>query len=173
MAGVLEIVRGVEYIVAEELPNGPVNLIGTGLDARVENRRAGPAELGAEVRGLDLEFRNRVDRGKNHEVRSVQEVHGIGIVVDTVQHVIVLRRAIAIRRKGAVLGVTASVRLGGIHACGELGQEGEVAPIQREIVYAALVDDLAHRRIFGLQYRRGRSHFDSLAHGSGLELEIN
>ena len=36
---------------------------------------------------------DRVERRQNHEVGSVQEVDGVGVVVDAVEQVVVLRRA--------------------------------------------------------------------------------
>ena len=70
-----------------------MNLVGAGLDRSVENGARGTAQLGTKVRSLDFKFRDRVGRRKNHKVRSVQEVHVVGIVVDAIQQIVVLRGA--------------------------------------------------------------------------------
>ena len=150
-----------------------MKLIGAGLDRGIENRGSRAAVFCAEVRGLDLEFLNSVDRRKNDKVRAVEEINRVGIVINAIQHVIVLRRPITIGRKGAGRSVASRVRFGGVHAGGQLGQEGEVPAVQRKVIHAALVDYLAHGGIFRLEHRSGRSDFDHLSYGSGLELEID
>src|SRR5579872_3483772 len=54
------------------------------------------------------------------EVRAVQEVHCVGVVVDAVQQVVVLRRAVAIGGESAAGGVTTRVSLRRVHAGSQL-----------------------------------------------------
>ena len=77
-------VRGVKDIVAKKFPGRAMNLVGAGLDRGVENGARGTAQLGTEVRSLDLKFRDRVGRRKDNKVCSVQEIHVVGIVVDAI-----------------------------------------------------------------------------------------
>ena len=83
-----------------------------GLDRSVEDGAGGTAQLGAEVRRLDLEFRDRVRRRKNDEICSVQEVDGVGVVVDAIQQVVVLRGA------QTVCGKAPEAALPRVSACG-------------------------------------------------------
>ena len=59
-----KIVPGVEPIVAEELPERAMEIVGAGFDRGIENGGSRAAELRAEARGLNLEFFNRIDRGR-------------------------------------------------------------------------------------------------------------
>ena len=95
-AVVFKPISGVEFIVAEKLPGSAMEAVGAGFDGGVENRARGTAQFGAEVRCLDLEFLNSVERGQNNKVGSVEEVDGVGVVVDAVQQVVVLRGAKAV-----------------------------------------------------------------------------
>ena len=155
LCGVFKEVGGVELVVAEKFPDVAVETVGAGLDGGVENGGAGAAELGAEVRGLHFEFLNGVDRRKNDEVRAVEEVHGVGVVVDAIEQVIVLRRAKTIGGEGAASGVAARVGLRRVDAGSELREEREIAAVQRKIVHVARIDDLADRSVLRFE-NRGR-----------------
>src|SRR5438309_10988457 len=89
--GIFKKVRGVQLVVSEKLPDRSMQFVGALFDRGIENGRSGPTKLRAETRGLDLEFLNGIDRGKNNKVRTIQEVHGVRIVIDTIEQVIVLR----------------------------------------------------------------------------------
>src|ERR1700682_1534135 len=119
-----------------------MELVGAGLNGGMENGGAGAAEFSTEIRGLHLEFLNSINRRKDDEVRTIEEVHGVGIVVDTVEQVVILRRAKAVGGEGAAGGVAPGVRLRSIYSGGELGKKGEIAAGQREAIHAACVDDL-------------------------------
>ena len=118
MTGIFKIVGRVKDVVAEELPSRAVQSVGAGLNGCVENGSSRTPEFSAEVRGLNLELLNRVDRGQHNVVGAVQEVHGVGIVINAVEHVIVLRRPVAIGCKGARSRVAAGVRFRRAHPGG-------------------------------------------------------
>ena len=143
-------------------------------DLMVALRTAAPERPNSALKSgsLDLEFLNRVDRRQHDKVRAVEEVDGVGVVVDAVEHVVVLRGAIAVGGERAAGCIAASVRLRSVHAGGELRKEGEVSAVQRKIVDVALIDDLADRRVLALQNGSRRRDFDRLGNGSGLEFEI-
>ena len=153
-AVVFKPVRGIEFIVAEKLPGRAMEAVGAGLDGGVQNRARGTAQFGAEVRCLDLEFLDRVQRRKNDKVGAVEEVDGVGVVVDAVQQVVVLRGAQAVGGECARGRIAAGVGLRRLHAGAKLGKESKVAPVERQTVHALLGDYLPDRRFFGLQQRR-------------------
>ena len=152
---VLKPIRGIEYVVAEKFPGRAMDTVGAGLDGGVENSARGTAQLGAEVRGLHLEFLDRVHRRKNDKVCSVEEVDSVGVVVDAIQQVVVLRGTQTIGGESSGGSIAARVGLRRVHARAELGQECKVASIERQVVHAPLVDHLADRRIFRLQHCGG------------------
>src|SRR5262249_11807786 len=149
----LEIVRSIELVVPEKLPNRAMQAVGTGFDGGVQNSGAGAAKLSAEVRGLDLELLNGIHRRKDDKVRSVQEVHRVRIVVNAVKQIIVLGRTQTIGSKRAASGVAARVRLRRVHSGGKLGKKGEVPSVQGKAINVAFVDHLSHRRILRLEHR--------------------
>src|SRR5262249_55323889 len=110
-AGIFEEISGVQLVIAEEFPSGAMEAVGAGLDRGVEHRGTRASEFGAEVRSLNLEFLNGVDRRKHDEIGSVQEVHGVGVVVDAVEQIVVLRRAVAVRGEGPTRGIPSRVGL--------------------------------------------------------------
>ena len=121
----------IEFIVAEELPDVAMQAVGAGLDGGVEHRTGGTAQLGAELAGLHLELLDGVHRRQDDVVGAVEEVDGVGVVVNAVQQVVVLRGAQAVGGKRARSGVAAGVGLGRLRAGAELGKEGKVASVQR------------------------------------------
>src|SRR6267378_2083681 len=171
--GILKIVGSIELIVAQEFPEGAMQFVGAGFDRGIENRGSGAAELGTEARGFNSELINRVDRRKNDVVRTVQEIHGVRVVVNAIEQVIVLRRPISIGGEGAAGGIASCVRLGGVHTRGELRQKCEIPPIQREVIHTARVDDLTHSSVLGLQNRNRSLHLDGLGHRAGWERDIS
>src|SRR4030095_14529313 len=96
-----EVIGGVQFVVSEKFPERTVEAVRPRLNRGVKNSRARTTELRAEVRRLDFEFLDGIHRRQNDEIRTVQEVNGVGIVVDSVEHVVVLRRAVAISCKCA------------------------------------------------------------------------
>ncbi len=166
-------IRGIQFVVAEKLPCGAMNAVGARLDGCVHDSASGAAQFGAEVRGLNLEFLNRIDRRQDDEVGSVQEVDCVGVVVDAVQQVVVLRGTQTIRGKCAGSRIAARIRLRRLHARAELSKESEVAAVERKRVHFLLADHLADRRLFGLQQRRRGVHFDCFCRGTELKLHVD
>jgi hypothetical protein len=166
-------VRRIQLVVAEELPHRAVQAVGAGLDGRVQNRAGGTAQFGAEVRRLHLELLDGVQRRQDDEVGAVEEVDRVGVVVDAVEQVVVLRRTQAVGRECARSRVAAGVGLRRLHAGAKLREEREVAPVQRKAVDALLGDDLADRCFLGLQQRRSGRNFDGLSRRAQLELHVD
>ena len=163
----------IEFVVAEELPNVAMQAVGAGFDGGVEDGACGAAQLGAELAGLHLDLRDGVHRRQDDVVGAVEEVDGVGVVVDAVQQVVVLRGAQAVGGEGSGSGIAAGVGLGRLRAGSELGEEGEVASVERHVVDSLLADHLANRRILGLQQRRSGGDLDGFRRGARLELNVD
>ncbi|MBV6431055.1 MAG: hypothetical protein IANPNBLG_01177 [Bryobacteraceae bacterium] len=122
-----ECVAGVEFVVAEKLPEGAVELVGSGAEAVIDVRPAEAAELGRVVACPHLEFAHRVDHG--NEARIVVQAE---IDVGAVDRVLVggwahsVRRNSHSARKNAGHGVVNVVGAGG-HARAEQRELRDVA----------------------------------------------
>src|SRR5271170_3282674 len=150
-----------------------MDTVRAGLDRSVEDGARGAAQLGTEVRGLNLEFSNRVRWRKDDKICSVEEVDVIGVVVNAIQKVVVLRGAQTIGRKSTGAGIASGIRLRSVHAGAQLRQERKVAPVQRQINHALSVDHLTRRRVLGLQLRRCGCNLYSLCRGPWLQLNVD
>src|SRR5207249_6438340 len=120
--------------IAEKLPNGAMLLIGARFDCGVQDCGARAGKLRAKASGLNLEFFNGVNGRQNDEVRAIQEVHRVRIVVNAIEQIVVLGGPIAIGGEGAAGSVAARVGLGSVHTSSELGQESEIPSIERKII---------------------------------------
>ena len=77
-------IPSIQLVVAQKLVYVPVKLVGSGLNACIENRPVSAAELRTVGVGLHLEFLQRIHRRLNDVTRVVEEISEIGIVVDAV-----------------------------------------------------------------------------------------
>src|SRR5207244_10380405 len=170
--GILKEVRGVKLVVAQELPRRTVESVGTRLDRRIQNRRAGTTEFRAETARLHFELFDGINRRKNDEVGAIEEVDGIGIVIQAVEKIVVLRRTQTVRGERAVRFVTATVFLRTVDACRDLRQKRKIAAIQRQIVYGSRVNDLADGGVLRLKDRRARRNFNCLAHRARIQCNV-
>ena len=124
-----KVISRIELVIPEKFPNIAVELVGSRLNGGVHDSRARTPELSAEVRSLDFKFLNCIYRGQNNKIRAVQEIYGVRIVIDAVKHVIILRRAKAVRGKGARSSVTARVSLRRVNPFGQLCEECKISPV--------------------------------------------
>src|ERR1700687_538625 len=106
-----------------------MELVGAGFDGGIEDGGTGAAELGAKVGGLNLKFLNRLEGRKHDVIGAVQKVYGVGVVVDAIEQIVILRRPKTIGREGAASRIAAGVRLGSVYAGGDLGKEGEIPAV--------------------------------------------
>ena len=149
-----------------------MKLIGAGLDRGIENRRPRTSELGTEVGSLNLEFLNCINWRKDNVVRAVEEVYCVRVVIDSIQHVVVLRRTKPIGRKRTVCGIPTGVGLGCIYTRNQLRQESKISTVERQIIHITFVDYLTYRSILGLQHGSRGGHFHSFGRAAGRECEI-
>ena len=122
---------------------------------------------------MDFEFFNGIHRGQHHKVGAVEEVHGVRIVVNAIEQVVILGRPVAIGCEGAASGVAARVGLGRVHTSSKLSQKGKIAPVQGQIIDTARIDDLTDGPALGFEHRRSRGYFHDLTHRARLEREID
>ena len=94
---VLKPVRSIQLVVPEELPQCAVDAVRTRFDGCIQDGAASASKIRTEVGSLHLELCNRVNRRQHDEVGTVQEVDRVGVVVNTIQQVVVLRRTQAVR----------------------------------------------------------------------------
>ena len=147
--------------------------VSTGLGGSIENGTGRAAILSREVGGLDVEFGDGIEWRKNGVVGAVQEVDGIRVVVDTIQQIVILRGTQAVGGEGAGCGVAARIGLCGLHTGCQLGKEGKVASIQREIVDGLFLNDLADRGLLSLKHGRCRCDLNRLRGSSGFQADAD
>src|ERR1700733_4318582 len=86
----IKIVPRVQQVIAKKFPSRAVKLVRSGLDDRDDDRSIAAPKLGAIRVRLDLEFLQRFDWRLNYEIRFVEKVRQVRIIVHTVQQEIVL-----------------------------------------------------------------------------------
>ena len=97
-----------------------MEFIGSRLDRCVQNRRAGSSVFCTKAARLYLEFRDSVDGRQHNEIGTVEEIDRIGVVVNSVQQVIILCGSITVCRERASCGVATRIRLRRVHASRKL-----------------------------------------------------
>src|ERR1051325_5107539 len=88
-----------------------MEIIGTRLDGRVQNGCAGAAIFCAKPSSLNFKFLDRIYGRKNYEVRAVQKVDGVGVVVNTVKQIVILCGTKAVGDKSAAGCIASAIRL--------------------------------------------------------------
>ena len=96
LAKLVEIVGGIEFFIAQELPNVAVDLICARLDDGIHDGAVAAAKFRAVGIGLDLELGDGVHRRLHHVGSPVEDVAQVGVVVDAVEQEVVLQRACAV-----------------------------------------------------------------------------
>ena len=67
-----------------------MQLVGTRFDRSIQDRPSGTAKFRAEVAGLYFELLNGIRRWKIHIRCAIQVIHGVVVVVDSVENVVVV-----------------------------------------------------------------------------------
>src|SRR5262249_13192282 len=136
----------VHIVVAEKLPARAVQLVGAVFDGYVHyGARAVPVFGGVRI-ALYAELLYGIDRGK-HDVDAIAaEAGGVRIVIDPVQEVVVLQRAVAVDADRA-----AEALIGIVSGPGRKQNElGVVALVQRQLFDLLALDHLPARAGIGL-----------------------
>ena len=167
------IVLGVHLFVPQELKRRPVVLVAAALGQHVDLRRR-PAELSRINTCLHLEFLQRVNRRLNHEGVEVR----IG-VLHTVQRIVVERATLPAHRNAVFRPETAlpRTRLAGRReprrsVRSQRNQLQVVAPIQRQLHNALVLDHRAQRRILCRQQRHCPGNFNRFRYRAHRHIKV-
>ena len=147
-----EYARRVEAAVAQELERVPVQVVGARLHDRIHRRRRVHAVLRRQPAGRDAELLQRI-RERERQVHVV-----IGVVVHrAVERVLDAVAQSARDGNGDAAGVAQGRERPLIdRRAGQHDQVGDLAPLQRELHQALLLDDFADPRAAHVHERRGR-----------------
>ena len=168
----IEVVLGVERRMARELEHRAMELVGARLGGGVD-LRDGPAVLGVEQAGEDVELLQRVHRRQQHVGVEVQ----VG-VLDPVERVVVEVDALAgdVEGEAVALPAHALLALAGRRpvrgrARDQRGELQVVASVERQLDDRAVLDDRADRGVLGLQERRAALDLDHLGELADFQRE--
>ncbi len=169
-----EVVR-IEAIVAQELEHAAVEVVRARLDLQVHDAAERLTELGRVGAGLDLELLERVDAREDHD----RLQPGL-VVVDAVEHVVVVAGALAVgreRRRRApgerARAVDVRARAAAQDAGHRARQADEVAAVEGQRLDLLLDDRGAEIGGCRLQQRRLGLDLDDLGHRPELEREVH
>src|SRR5208337_980863 len=163
-------VRCVQLVIADELPDSSVKLVGSSLDGSIQDSAARTSHLRTIVVGLDLEFLNSIHRRTDDISCPIQKIDEIGVVVHAVEQIVILRRTHTIRGKTSARAQAARVLLALGNSDRELREKREVAPVQRQGVDSFRLDHLSHGSLFCLKRWRcciDNYRLDGLANRQG------
>src|SRR6185437_327260 len=126
---ILEEVGSVEFVIAQKFPERAMELVRTRFDTCIQHCTAGASELRAERAGLKTKLADGVNRRLDDIGCAAQEIDIVRVVIDAVEHVIVLRRTCPVRRKPAIRVQAAPFRLADSCTRNQTGEESVVAAI--------------------------------------------
>ena len=173
-AGALvEKVVGVERVVAEELVGVALEGVRPGFDLDVHDAAERSAELRRIGAGLQLELVQRIDGGEDDDGLQPRFV-----VVDAVQDVVVVARALTVGREGcrgtprqAARAVDVRARDAAHHARHGAREAHEVSTVERQLPDLLFADGRAELGRRGLDERRDAD--DGHGFGDGADLELH
>ena len=167
-----EIVPGIENIVAKELEQRAVQLIGAGTCEDLDLRAGIVPVLGRIRSGMHLELLNGFD-GCAKEGRVIDVPRGAHAVVENLA--LILAHSVgADRDRGIAAAVLIRVRRDAFDdARHQPGKVGEVAAVQRQVGDALLFDDVAHSGIVGVQNDAAGAYLDRFADRADAQLHID
>ena len=158
--GIQEEVCRIHFVITQELPGAAMDLVCAGFQRGVQYGTAGASELRAERVCLQAELPDGIDRRLHHIGRATEKIHVVRIVVDAVQHVVVLCRTRAIRRKPSVRIQPSAFGLSYGCTRHQPREKSIVPAVQRQVVDGLAPHHLPDRAAFRLQDRRGGGHLD-------------
>ncbi len=164
---------GVQRLVAEELEQRPVELVGALLHRRVDHGAGGLAELRGIRPRLHLELLQRVHRRRHDLGTALLEVGRHRIVVGAVEGVVVPGGEVAVGVEERVLAAAGDAGRGDDHAGGQQRQLGVAAAEQRQVAHLPLVDDRPDVCRLRLQQFTAPGHRDRFGERSHLEHEVD
>ena len=167
---VLEELRRLEPVVAVELPGAAVERVRARLQGRAQHGAAGPPVLRPEGARQHLDLGDGVDGGLDHVGGAAEEVHVARVVVDAVEHVVVLPGPGAVGRE---LQGSARALLGAGGARAQARERGVVAAVQGQVLDDARGERLAHLARLRLEQRHLGHDLHRFLELSGLEADVH
>ena len=148
--GIQEEVCRIYFVITQKLPCAAMDLVRAGFQRGVQHGTPGASELRAERVCLQAELPNGIDRRLHHIGRATEKIHVVRIVIDAVQHVVVLCRTRAVCRKPSVRIQPSALGLS--YGCtGHQARKKSIVPaIQRQVVDCLAPNHLPDRPAFRL-----------------------
>ena len=146
-----EEIVGVQDTITQIFVSHPVYLIGSALGGNVNSRSRRAAQLGRIRIRSDLELLDGVDRGANDLCRQLLNIFGNRIVVDAVDHEVVLHRVDTMHVEAAGAIEAGAAALAGepvaLHARHDGHQIVPTAQQQGKPIHIIAVDHVSQRRV--------------------------
>ena len=111
LAGGRKVIGGIEVVVAQELPQVAVPLVGSGLGGDIQYGCSRVPKFGRVVARLHRELAQRVGRRQKRILSLVDQVADIGVVIQAVQQIVVFGAVKAVGTEGAAGLQTACIVL--------------------------------------------------------------
>src|SRR5215831_3077030 len=170
---ILKEIVGIQLVVAKELVKGPVQFIGAGFDADIDNSSGTPSKFGRVVIRRYTKLLGRIHR--RNEARCVEgkHIHGTSIYQNGIRS-----RKASIGREVTPSGIAANRGVLqkaclGSYTRGERYQCQGVAAVQGQLGYLAILDNLAERTGGRIQNVGVPGHLQRLGHLSDFECHVN
>ena len=167
----------VELVVPVVVVGRPPEAVGARLGGDADRGARRAAVFRGERARHDPELVDGIDRWTRDLGAELLDVGRDRVVVDPVEHEVVLERAVAMHADAAGAAGRRAARLLGITVTLHARHEGQqVVPVpdgQWQLGDFCLVDDLADDRGFGVDERRGPRHRDDFVHVAWRQREID
>ena len=164
-------VPGVEGRVAHELPQAAMHAVCARLQAGVDDCTRGVSELGRIVAALHPELRKPLRRRLGHKTGAGWEINQMIVVVHSVEHVIVLLRALTVGVEVAGARAVRALRRG--RARGQLRDVHPVAAAEGDPVDGLRAGRLTGRTLLRLHHRRNGGCGRGVGRSSMLQRDNN
>src|SRR5208283_2222287 len=168
---ILEVIVGVQILVAEELPSPGMEILDAGLDHQCHGAGGRQSVVRTVVRGELTEFGDGFDRGHNADGASAAAVQ----VFPTINQVQVVGHALAVETNIGVCadrGCYLVVRHGAGSAGRQSGQRVNAATVSSNLGDLISRDQVADLAALGLDGNRGCFHGYALRGVADFQLEI-
>ena len=144
-----------------------MDVVGSGLDAGVDDGAGGMAELRGIVAGLELELGQGIGRRVDDVAGAVGEVHHVGVVVHAVEDEVILFGALAV---GVEIAAAATAGAGGQSRAGsQLGNKDPIAAAEGNVIDFFRGHGLANGTVLGLHDGSFGGDRNGFGGGAGLE----
>ena len=150
-----------------------MNLVAAGPHGGIDYRAADAAVFSAVVIGYDLELGDGVGRRLGNLIRIALIAGRVSIIIDAVQHEVVISAAKAVGIEGAFTGRHGVGVDGAMDVRGEQGEVGEIPAVERKLHDLLRVDHLTLFARVGFEYSGRAVYLDELIRSADLEADID